>query len=144
MKFEKFFKKVGTHGIIVKHNNESWLLCNGTGMRIPDGVNNIGVSCAPTDDFLAIVDDYVDRRPMILTDARLMDPAGNAKAIIRKFSDGIRSIEIHNEDYGLLEKSDRLSCFVFEDENGEDHEYIIVRDYDDDIVGFIAAYEGAE
>lgn len=30
MKFEKFFKSAGTHGLIVKENEvDSWLLCGG-------------------------------------------------------------------------------------------------------------------
>lgn len=33
MKFEKFFKSAGTHGLIVKANAvDSWLLCGGVGI----------------------------------------------------------------------------------------------------------------
>ena len=56
MKFEKFFKAVGTHGLIVKKSEvETWLVCAGVGMKIPEGVNNLGISQKPEEMFNAII-----------------------------------------------------------------------------------------
>lgn len=42
MKFEKFLKQTGTHGTVIEINeSEKWLVCDGVGMVIPRGVDNI-------------------------------------------------------------------------------------------------------
>lgn len=139
MKFEKFFKKVGTHGIIVKRNdNESWLVCDGIGMKIPDGVNNLGVSQQPDDMFKAIVNSITSDDTLGLERAILNDKEGKAKDIIRVFETYFGdSIGIYNDEFGLIEKKDVLTYLEIEDEDNVTHKVMIVSDYQGDIIGYI-------
>lgn len=139
MKFEKFFKSVGTHGLIVKKSDvESWLLCGGVGMRIPVGVNNLGVSVDPEPLFKAIVNSEPDDDYLRLVDAILDNPEGKANDIIRIFETDVGDkVGIWNKEYGLLEKKDRLTYLEVEDDKGINSKIVVVRDYDGDAVGFI-------
>lgn len=140
MKFEKFFKSAGTHGLIVKKSEaESWLLCAGVAMRIPVGVNNLGVSVDPEPLFTVIVNSEPDDDYLRLVDAILDSPDGKANDIIRIFATDIGDrVGIWNKEYGLLEKKDRLTYLEIEDdESGITSKILVVRDYDDDVVGYI-------
>lgn len=146
MKFEKFFKSAGTHGLIVKKSEvESWLLCGGVGMKIPVGVNNLGVSSDPEDLFKAIVNSEPEDDFLHLVEALLLDPEGKANDIIRVFETDLGDrVGIYNSDYGLIEKKDRLTYLEIEAED-PNHEgetkvskFIVVRDYDNEVIGFIA------
>lgn len=140
MKFEKFFKSVGTHGLIVKKSEvESWLLCGGVGMKIPVGVNNLGVSVDPEPLFMAIVKSEPDDDYLHLVEAIIHDPEGKANDIIRVFETDIGDrVGIWNKEYGLLEKKDRLTYLEIEDdEAGITSKILVVRDYDGDVIGFI-------
>lgn len=140
MKFEKFFKSVGTHGLIVKKSEaESWLLCGGVGMMIPAGVNNLGVSVDPEPLFKAIVNSEPDDDYLSLVDAILDNPEGKANDIIRIFETDVGDkVGIWNKEYGLLEKKDRLTYLEVEDEKtGITSKIMVVRDYDGDAIGFI-------
>lgn len=139
MKFEKFFKKVGTHGIIVKRNdNESWLVCDGIGMKIPDGVNNLGVSQKPDDMFKAIVNSISSDDILRLERAILNDKEGKAKDIIRVFETLFGdSIGIYNDEFGLIEQKDVLSYLEIEDEDNVTHKIMIVSNHQDEIIGYI-------
>ena len=144
MKFEKFFKSVGTHGLIVKKSEaESWLLCNGVGMLIPTGVNNLGVSVDPEPLFRAIVNSEPDDDYLKLEAAILRDPEGKANDIIRVFETDIGDrVGIWNKDYGLLEKKDRLTYLEVEDDDtGITSKIVVVRDYDDNVIGFITGMD---
>lgn len=144
MKFEKFFKSVGTHGLIVKKSDvESWLLCGGVGMLIPVGVNNLGVSVDPEPLFNAIVNSEPDDDYLRLVDAILDNPEGKANDIIRIFETDIGDrVGICNKDYGLLEKSDRITYLeVEDDESGITSKLAVVRDYDGNAVGFITGVD---
>lgn len=145
MKFEKFFKSAGTHGLIVKKSeNETWLVCGGVGMKIPEGVNNLGVNKDPDPVFKAIVNSYSEDDYLVLKDAILKDPEGKANDIIRVFETDLGDrIGIYNTSYGLLEKKDRLSYLEIEkdDTDGEDPEtlkFMVIRDYDNQVIGFIS------
>ena len=90
MKFEKFFKSAGTHGRIIKKSEvENWLLCGGVGMRIPTGVNNLGLSDKPEAMFNAIVNSDPDDDGLALKEAVLLGPAGPAHDILRVFENDI-------------------------------------------------------
>jgi hypothetical protein len=144
MKFEKFFKSVGTHGLIVKKSDvESWLLCGGVGMKIPVGVNNLGVSVDPEPLFMAIVKSEPDDDYLRLVEAVIHDPEGKANDIIRVFETDIGDrVGIWNKEYGLLEKKDRLTYLEIEDdETGITSKILVVRDYDGDVIGFITGTE---
>lgn len=147
MKFEKFFKSAGTHGLIVKKSEaESWLLCGGVGMRIPIGVNNLGLSSDPEDLFKAIVNSNSEDDLLVLKEAVLHDPEGKANDIIRIFETDLGDrVGIYNGAYGLLEKKDRLTYLEIEaeDQDGETKtfKYMVVRDSANTAIGFIAGSE---
>jgi hypothetical protein len=149
MKFEKFFKSTGTHGVIVKRSvSESWLICGGVGMMIPNGVNNLGVSGEPTDVFTAIVNSDADDDYVRLVSAILPEADGKAKDIIRIFETDLgERVGICNADFGLLEKHDRLTYLEIEaddpDNEGETKttKYIVVRNHQNYAVGFITGVD---
>lgn len=143
MKFEKFFKSVGTHGLIVKKSeSESWLLCSGVGMRIPVGVNNLGVSVKPEPLFNAIVYSDPEGDFLRLVEARIDNPEGKANDIIRVFETDLdERVGICNKDYGLLEKADRLTYLEIEDEKNITHKIMVVRDHTGDAIGFITGVD---
>lgn len=143
MKFEKFFKAVGTHGLIVKKSDtESWLVCDGVGMRIPRGVNNLGIASAPSEMFTAIVNSESDDDTLVLSEALLLEPDGKAKDIVRVFEteDNLRQVYIQNAEYGFLEKKDRLTYLEIEDEEEKIHKFMVIRNHDGDAIGFITNY----
>lgn len=144
MKFEKFFKSVGTHGLIVKKSEvESWLLCGGVGMLIPVGVNNLGVSVDPEPLFRAIVNSEPDDDYLHLEEAILREADGKANDIIRVFETNIGDrVGIWNKEYGLLEKKDRLTYLEIEDdETGITSKILVVREHDGTVIGFITGTE---
>ena len=56
MKFEKFLKSVGTHGEVITVNEvEKWLVCDGVGIRIPKGVDNL-LGVTKSNEYASIVD----------------------------------------------------------------------------------------
>lgn len=146
MKFEKFFKLAGTHGLIVKKSEvETWLVCGDVGMRIPDGVNNLGVNKDPDEIFKAIVNSYSEDDLLVLKEAILKDPEGKANDIIRVFETDLGDrIGIYNASYGLLEKKDRLTYLEIEEDDPDNEgetkisKFIVVRDYNNEVIGFIA------
>lgn len=145
MKFEKFFKSVGTHGLIVKRSEvESWLVCGSVAMKIPNGVNNLSVSSDPNFLFKAVVNSTSDGIDgLTLKAAIINDPEGKASDIIRVFETDLGDkVGIYNSAYGLIERKDRLTYLEVESENEIDHKvttykFIVVRDYNDDAIGFI-------
>ena len=149
MKFEKFFKSAGTHGQIVRKSEvESWLVCDGVGMKIPSGVNNLGVSADPTPLFTAIVNSHSEDDYLELKEAILRDPEGKANDIIRVFETDLGDrVGIYNANYGLIERKDRLTYLEVEDELKDRpdtpilRKFIIVRDHKDEAIGFIAGSE---
>lgn len=141
MKFEKFLKQTGTHGTVIERNeSEKWLVCCGVGMVIPRGVDNL-LGTPINSEYASIVNvlseaDYDE--PVNLTKAVLLDPTGNAKAIYRVFETDLGdTVAIINADYGLLEKSDLLGYSEIETEGGKTVKYLLVYDYNGNIVGFI-------
>lgn len=153
MKFEKFLKSVGTHGeVIAVNESEKWLVCDGVGMVIPRGVDNL-LGTESKKDYASIVDVISTAEPddlVTLTRAVMPRPDGKASDIYRIFTtDGdIDEIGITNADFGLLEKRDILSYFEIVidcDEEGnpvpEDKvktiKYILVFNHAEEIVGFI-------
>lgn len=149
MKFEKFFKATGTHGMIVKRSdNESWLVCDGVGMVIPRGVNNLGINCEPKPLFKAIVNSNSEDDILTLKEAILKDPEGKARDIIRVFETELGDrIGIYNSAYGLIERKDQLTYLEIETEDENDPEkvkvfkFMVVRDRNNETIGYIAGCE---
>jgi hypothetical protein len=149
MKFEKFFKATGTHGMIVKRSEaESWLVCDGVGMVIPRGVNNLGINCEPKPLFKAIVNSNSEDDILTLKEAILKDPEGKARDIIRVFETELGDrIGIYNSAYGLIERKDQLTYLEIETEDENDPEkvkvfkFMVVRDRNNETIGYIAGCE---
>ena len=149
MKFEKFFKSVGTHGLIVKRNDaENWLVCGNAGMKIPRGVNNFGVSCEPEPIFKAIVNSTSDDDILTLKEAVIFEPDGKASDIVRVFETELGDrVGIYNADYGLLEKKDYLTYLEVESESKTNPgksittKLVVVRDQKGEVVGFIGGMD---
>ena len=138
MKFEKFFKSVGTHGQVVKTVNNRWLICGGVGMKIPTGVNTFGAEVDPDDMFNAILSADIEDDLVSLVEAKI--PAdGKTTDIVRVFSTSFNDeVGISNAQYGLLEKHDRLVYLEIEDDYAIDHKYILITDMKgEEILGFI-------
>ena len=144
MKFEKFLKSVGTHGLIVDHDGETWLLCGGVGMPIPTGVNALGATVSAEALFKAIVNSEPEDDYIRLVEAVIREPDGKANDIIRVFETDLgERVGISNKDYGLLEKSDRLTYLEVEtDDPKHDGEtvtvkIVVVRDHTGEAIGYI-------
>jgi hypothetical protein len=157
MKFEKFLKAVGTHGeVIVRNESEKWLVCDGVGMVIPRGVDNLLGKSVKSDrssaaDILSGVE-YDD--PLTLTRAIMTRADGKASDIVRVFetADKIDEIGITNADFGLLEKRDLLGyseividCDKDGDPLPEGEEktvkYVVVFDLAHNVVGYITGVD---
>jgi hypothetical protein len=145
MKFEKFLKGVGTHGEVVEvREGEKWLVCQGVGMMIPKGVDNLLGSNARDDedglaDMVKLITLVELDDPLTLEEAILIDPAGGAKDIYRVFETALGDrVGITNGDYGLLERKDALSYFEVETDDGIIIKYVVVYDpHMLEVIGYI-------
>ena len=150
MKFEKFLKNVGTHGLVVElGNRDKWLVCDGVGMKVPSGVVNLlGSGEAPEkvkDLVKTIVNiDYDFIETVELTRAEL-EADGKPSSIVRVFSDRSgREVGIINDHFGLLEKSDvNLSIVELPIQQGynDTTKFLLVFDEIDEVIGFIEGVE---
>lgn len=119
MKFEKFAKKAVPHAACVTVGNSKYLAYNGVYARIPEWCGSIGIESNENeelDDFC----NYADRSDCeaSLTKAYLLDADGKAKDIVRVFSDEDGGkVEISNEHYALIEKTDM--CVIATNEDGK-------------------------
>lgn len=146
MKFEKFLKRCGTHGLIVKRTNgDKWLICDGVGMKVPPGVVNLlgaGEVSEETREIVeAIVTADTDDR-VELREAYLLAADGKASDIVRIFGDDLydETVRISNDDFGLLEKSDVLLAYlrIEDDEDPERNaDILLVLAPAEDVIGFI-------
>lgn len=146
MKFEKFLKGVGTHGeVVTRENGEKWLVCGGVGMVIPKGVDTLLGGEWPK-DYGSIVDVLADAEyddPLVLKEAVIFNPRGNASSIYRVFETELgETVGIINGDFGLLEKRDLLGYGEIElpaegDNEARTVKYVLVYDPKGTIQGFI-------
>lgn len=142
MKFEKFLKSVGTHGqVYTRGNGESWLICSGVGMKIPLGVDNLLGVGEVSEKVKRLIEAIItaDTSDKVELTSATVPADGKAKDIIRIFGDNLLvEVGICNADFGLLEKGDtNLAELEIEDENGIEDRYLLVLDYDDEVIGFI-------
>lgn len=152
MKFEKFFKNVGTHGQVIERNNgDKWLVSGSVGMKIPDGVDNLlgSVKLEGDEIFYAILHADTSDDVLTLKRAVLNEADGKANDIVRVFETVLDidllsdEVGICNKDYGLLEKHDKLTYLEIEDipdYNGDlvSAKFIVVLDRrNDEPIGYI-------
>jgi hypothetical protein len=148
MKFEKFLKRTGTYGQVLKFDNgDKWLICDGVGMKIPFGVNNLLGSGDVPEKVADLVDLLLDADTeyKVMLNRAQITPDGKASDIIRVFENPNKPsyvVGITNADFGLLEKADFNLSFVEID--SEDSEYfagnkfLLIMDHaGDEVVGFI-------
>ena len=147
MKFEKFLKRVGTYGQVLKFDNgDKWLICDGVGMKIPFGVNNLlGSGDVPEKvaDLVELLLDADTEYKVMLNRAQIT-PDGKASDIIRVFENPMHNLAvgITNADFGLLEKADfNLSCIEIDKVDSEyyaGNKYLLIMDHaEDEVIGFI-------
>lgn len=140
MKFEKFLKGVGTHGEVINvRGSQKWLVCNGVGMLIPKGVDNL-LGVVKNSDYSDIIHELIDYTPddiLELKKAVLLVPTGNSKDILRVFESQFgNEIGILNENYGLLEKEDILSYDVIITVE-KDLKMMLVFNFENELIGYI-------
>ena len=141
MKLEKFFKAVGTHGQVVELvNGDKWLVCSGVGMKVPVGVVNLLGTCVASDNVKELVNEltHADTDDKVaLTNAVIHVADGKASDIVRVFG----KVGIYNAAYGLLEKKDiNLAAVTIDDSDLIERHYILVCDFDNEVVGFIEGH----
>lgn len=144
MKFEKFLKSVGTHGqIFTRDNGDRWLICEGVGVAVPNGVVNLLGSGEISGNYKTCIEEIIKADTddkVVLTRAEIAKD-GKASDIVRVFGDNLDiEVGIYNADFGLLEKSDvNLAEVEIEGSGIEffDGKYLLVLNYDDEVVGFI-------
>lgn len=154
MKFEKFLKGCGTHGqILERANGDKWLVCDGVGIKVPNGVVNLLGSGEVGEKTKAIVEALVkaDTDDKVTLTRATIPADGKAGDIVRVFGgyelltgDTIE-VGIYNADFGLLEKSDvNLADVEITDGDIDDNQhsflgrkYLLILDNEDQVIGFI-------
>jgi hypothetical protein len=145
MKFEKFLKSCGTHGMIVKRDNgDKWLICGGVGMKVPAGVVNLLGAGEVSEETRKIVEAIVraDTDDRVQLTAATLRADGKASDIIRVFGDGFNRVRIHNADFGLLERADVILAYleiIQEDDDLNEliDRFLLVLDPAEEVIGFI-------
>lgn len=140
MKFEKFVKRVGVHGKIVRNGDDARLICNGVGMLVPDGVKPFGDVNEPNDLIRAILKADIEDDELSLFRASLPYADSKPAEIVRVFKTDLEDeIGISNENFGLIEKNDRLVYLEIETSEDNVEKFILVTDrVGDKIIGFIS------
>lgn len=140
MKFEKFVKRVGVHGKIVRSGDEAWLICDGVGMLVPEGVKPFGDVNEPNDLIKAILKADIEDDELSLFRASLPYADSKPSEIVRVFKTELDDeIGIRNENFGLIEKNDRLVYLEIETSENNTEKFILVTDrVGNKIIGFIS------
>lgn len=140
MKFEKFVKRIGVHGKIVKDGDKPWLICNGVGMLVPEGVKPFGNVDEPTSLMRMILNADIDDDELMLSRASLPYADSKPADIVRVFkTEAGEEIGISNENFGLIEKDDRLVYLEVEISDDNVEKFILVTDrMSNTTVGFIS------
>ena len=140
MKFEKFVKKVMPHGKTLRIAGEKYLTDDVVAMKIPEWAGSFGVESDENEELNNVLEygewghDYAE-----LTKAYLAYPDDKAKDIIRVFSDGVNKVCISNENFGLIEKTDK--CLIATSDDGRRKallvgKYAVIDEFDPDAVIF--------
>lgn len=145
MKFEKFLKGCGTHGqILVRENGDKWLVCDGVGMKVPNGVVNLLGSGEVGEKTKQILEALVkaDTDDKVTLAKATVPKDGKANDIVRIFAGTDSLLEdievgIYNVDFGLLEKQDVNLAEVEIKDNDKTTKYLLVLDKEDTVIGFI-------
>lgn len=149
MKFEKFVKTLGGHGIIYRYKDTNWLASFTVLMRIPDDVSGVlseSISEMP-EGLKKFIEMEWKNDPCLLTKAEL--PRGNSgiKEAIRIYETEHSGVvcRIDNDSYSLIDKGDILEIYPeYDSEQSVDvAKALVIRavtpdpDEEPQIVGFI-------
>ena len=114
MKFEKFAKKTGAHGKLMKGHGYSFLVSGEDAARIPDFALNF-YQTAKADESMLLTKVFnifdIDELAKVaeLNRAIVLEADGSSSAIRRIFQDHSgKEVSISNEAFGLLEKQDHV------------------------------------
>lgn len=153
MKFEKFVKSLGVHGVIhERKNGERWITGMWETMKIPENVN--GVMAKAIVEMPERVEDYINYEhtgtPCELNRAFMPQGDSAIKDCVRIFvtTDNKFECGIRNNDYALIEKSDVVEMFIGQnDETFEDEpQALLIKRFvtdvkEPDLVGIILPYK---
>lgn len=115
MKFEKFVKTLGGHGVIYRYKDTNWLASSTVLMRIPDNVSGVlseSISEMP-EGLKSSLKWHGRTTPVCSTKAEL--PSGNSgiKEAIRIYETEHSGVvcRIDNDSYSLIDKGDILEIY---------------------------------
>lgn len=110
MKFEKFLKSLGGHGVIYTKGTDRWLASTTVLAKIPD--NMVGVIAEKIvkmpENLKAFIDNDINNDPCDLVRAVMPIANGGIKDCIRIYADesGNIRIPIANDEHALIDRSD--------------------------------------
>ncbi|MEN6618157.1 MAG: hypothetical protein ABFC28_01435 [Rikenellaceae bacterium] len=152
MKFEKFVKSLGVHGVIhERKNGERWINGLTAIMKIPDIVT--GVMAKAITEMPEALEDYVNYEqagiPCYLAKAIMPSGDSGIKDCVRIFKseDGRFECGIRNIDFALIEKSDQVEMYIGTntDTFEEEVKALLIKRFttdikDPDLVGLVMPY----
>lgn len=135
MKFEKFLKSLGGHGVIYTKGDERWLASSTVIAKIPE--NMVGVIAEKVvkmpDSLRAYIDNDINNDPCTLLKAVMPIANGGIKDCIRVYADesGTILLPIGNGEYTLINRSDILEINRVYDtgEHKFEPKALIIREY---------------
>lgn len=138
MKFEKFLKSLGGHGVIYTKGDERWLASPTVLARIPE--NMVGVIAEKVvimpDKLRAYIDNDINNDPSELVKAIMPIANGGIKDCIRVYADesGTIRLPIGNDEYSLISRSDitEINRVYNTGEHVFEPKALIVREYTSD------------
>lgn len=142
MKFEKFAKKIGAHGKLVKAHGYSFLVKDDVAAVIPDfALNFYQITKADESAVLNNVFDNFDLDDLAkvaeLDRAIITEADGSTNAIRRIFCDhNGKEVSISNDAFSLLEKKDSVFTGTVDIDDDRTVNYLVVIK-NQDIVGVI-------
>lgn len=107
MKFEKFVKKAMPYGKTIEVEGTKYLAFENMAAKLPEWCGDMGVKSKDATIFEDIVSlGIYGENEAELKRAYLPEADSKAKDIIRVFDDGERAVEISNDAFALIERSD--------------------------------------
>lgn len=120
MKFASFCKKYMPYIRTVNYNGKMWAHSGKVYMLLAEGAGTIGTvtKSDPIVSDIFEIGEWAERNANLAC-AFLPEADGKASDIVRQFFDGISTVNIRNEHFGLIEKRDMcvICTWTDDDEN---------------------------